>query len=103
MRIGTKIVADDANAIATVAKTIGAPDDADHAAGAKTRATTVGIMLWKTIAPVMFPIASVSLPLRTRMTLSSFSGSSVAIGVTMRSAGREAAPIAIAYPMVPRG
>ena len=32
------------------------------ALGAKTSATTVGMVDWKTIAPVMLPIASVSLP-----------------------------------------
>ena len=47
---------------------------------AKTSATTVGIVDWKTIAPVMLPIASVSLPWRTQMTELNFSGSSVAIG-----------------------
>ena len=54
---------------------------------AKTRATTVGIVDWNTIAPVMLPIASVSLPWRTQMTELNFSGSSVAIGA-MTSASR---------------
>ena len=49
----------------------------------KSRPSTVGRQLWKTIAPVMFPIASVSLPLRTQSTLLNFSGSSVAIGAMM--------------------
>ena len=43
----------------------------------------VGMHDWKTIAPVMLPIASVSLPLRTQMRLLNFSGSSVAIGAMM--------------------
>ena len=42
---------------------------------------------WKTIAPVMLPIASVSLPWRTQIRLLNFSGSSVAIGA-MTSASR---------------
>jgi hypothetical protein len=46
----------------------------------KSRPSTVGRQLWKTIAPVMFPIASVSFPVRTHSTLLNFSGSSVAIG-----------------------
>ena len=52
---------------------------------AKTRATTVGIVDWKTIAPVMLPIASVSLPWRTQMIELNFSGSSVAIGAMTRA------------------
>jgi hypothetical protein len=51
-----------------------------HASAAKRSATTVGIVDWKTIAPVMFPIARVSLPWRTQITELNFSGSSVAIG-----------------------
>ncbi len=51
-----------------------------QAAGARSSATTVGMADWKTIAPVMFPMASVSLPWRTHSTLLNFSGSSVAIG-----------------------
>ena len=39
-----------------------------------------GMQLWNTIAPIMFPSASVSLPWLTHRTLFSFSGSSVAIG-----------------------
>ena len=54
---------------------------------AKTRATTVGMVLWNTIAPVMLPIARVSLRWRTQITLLNFSGSSVAIGA-MTSASR---------------
>ena len=52
---------------------------------ANTRATTVGIVDWKTIAPVMLPMASVSLPCRTQMTELNFSGSSVAIGAMTRA------------------
>ncbi len=37
---------------------------------------------WNTIAPVMLPIASVSLRRRTQITLLNFSGSSVASGAT---------------------
>ena len=46
----------------------------------KSRPRTVGRQLWKTMAPVMLPIASVSLPVRTQRTLLNFSGSSVAMG-----------------------
>ena len=44
---------------------------------------------WKTIAPVMLPIARVSLPWRTQMIELNFSGSSVAIGAmtSARSTG----------------
>ena len=48
--------------------------------GREHSATTVGIVDWNTIAPVMLPIASVSLPWRTQMTELNFSGSSVAMG-----------------------
>ena len=58
-----------------------------HASAANSRATTVGIADWNTIAPVMLPIASVSLPWRTQITELNFSGSSVAIGA-MTSASR---------------
>ena len=47
---------------------------------ANRSATTVGIVDWKTIAPVMLPIARVSLSWRTQMIELNFSGSSVAIG-----------------------
>ncbi len=40
----------------------------------------MGIADWKTIAPVMFPMARVSLPWRTQMSELNFSGSSVAMG-----------------------
>ena len=62
---------------------------ATHVLDAKTRATTVGMVDWKTIAPVMLPIASVSLPWRTQITELNFSGSSVAIGA-MTSASSSA-------------
>ncbi len=58
-----------------------------HVLDAKTSATTVGIVDWKTIAPVMLPIARVSLLARTQITELNFSGSSVAIGA-MTSASR---------------
>ena len=40
---------------------------------------------WKTIAPVMLPIARVSLPRRIQITELNFSGSSVASGATNRA------------------
>ena len=46
---------------------------------------TSGSSLWNTIAPVMLPIARVSLPRLTHRTLLSFSGSSVAIGAMTRA------------------
>ena len=63
------------------------PPTTVHKAGAKTSPMDVGMALWKTIAPVILPIASVSLPRRTHRTLLSVSGSSVAIGA-MTSASR---------------
>ena len=63
------------------------PRRSTHGSDAKTSATTVGIVDWKTIAPVMLPMASVSLPWRTQMIELNFSGSSVAIGA-MTSASR---------------
>ena len=59
---------------------------------AKTSATTVGIVDWKTIAPVMLPIASVSLPWRTQMIELNFSGSSVAIGAMTRASSAPSTP-----------
>ena len=55
---------------------------------------TVGRQLWKTIAPVMLPIASVSLPPRTQITLLNFSGSSVAIGAMTSARIRGSSPMA---------
>ena len=63
---------------------------------AKTSATTVGIVDWKTIAPVMLPIASVSLPWRTQMTELNFSGSSVAIGAMTRARSAGSTPSVVA-------
>ncbi len=51
-----------------------------HASAARAMPIAVGMHDWKTIAPVMLPIASVSLPCRTQIRLLNFSGSSVAIG-----------------------
>ena len=56
-----------------------------HASAANSRATIVGIVDWNTIAPVMLPIARVSLPCRTQMTELNFSGNSVAIGAMTRA------------------
>ena len=64
---------------------VASPAPTTHALDAKTSATTVGMVDWKTIAPVMLPIASVSLPWRTQMTELNFSGSSVAIGAMTRA------------------
>ncbi len=80
-----KIAADDRNAIPADAKATYEPSAATHVSEAKTSATTVGIVDWKTIAPVMLPIARVSLPCRTQMTELNFSGSSVAIGAMTRA------------------
>ena len=63
---------------------------------AKTSATTVGIVDWKTIAPVMLPIASVSLPWRTQMIELNFSGSSVAIGAMTRASSAGSTPSVVA-------
>src|SRR3954451_6950714 len=82
-----KITADDRNAIPADANATYESWLTTHVLDAKTRATTVGIVDWKTIAPVMLPIARVSLPWRTQMTELNFSGSSVAIGA-MTSARR---------------
>ena len=59
---------------------------------ANTSATTVGIADWKTIAPVMLPIARVSLPWRTQMTELNFSGSSVAIGAMTSASSTSSTP-----------
>ena len=53
-----------------------------------------GNVLWKAIAPVMFPRASVSFFWRIHMTLLNFSGSSVAIGVMSREITRAGTPAA---------
>ena len=46
----------------------------------KSSPIPTGIVDWKTIAPVMLPSASASLPSRTQKKLLTFSGSSVASG-----------------------
>ena len=56
----------------------------------------VGIADWKTIAPVMLPIASVSLPWRTQMIELNFSGSSVAIGAITSASSTWLTPSAVA-------
>ena len=84
--IGMKISADARNAIAGRGEREPAVRRLKcQASAAKSSATTVGIVDWKTIAPVMLPIASVSLPWRTQMTELNFSGSSVAIGAMTRA------------------
>src|SRR6478609_8169601 len=75
-----KITADATKAIAADAKATYESSLTTHVLDAKTSATTVGMHDWKTIAPVMLPIARVSLPPRTQMIELNFSGSSVAIG-----------------------
>ena len=80
-----KITADDRKAIPAEANAMYEPCAATHVSLANTSATTVGIVDWKTIAPVMLPIASVSLPWRTQMIELNFSGSSVAIGAMTRA------------------
>ena len=47
---------------------------------------------WKTIAPVMLPIASVSLSWRTQMIELNFSGSSVAIGAMTSASSAGSTP-----------
>ena len=62
----------------------------------KTMPKDTGIVLWKTIAPVMLPRASVSLERRTQSTLLNFSGSSVARGTTISERIRGVRPIDVA-------
>src|SRR6478672_12753927 len=80
-----KMTAEATNAIAADAKATYESSLTTHVLDAKRSATTVGIHDWKTIAPVMLPIASVSLPPRTQMIELNFSGSSVAIGAMTRA------------------
>ena len=89
-----KIAALETKAIPAEAKAVYVPGPATQASGAKTRATTVGMLAWKTIAPVMLPIARVSLPCRTQMIELNFSGSSVAIGAMTRARRTSLTPIA---------
>ena len=75
------------------------PGPIAQASARRAAPTAVGMQDWKTIAPVMLPMARVSLPWRTQMTLLNFSGSSVAMGAMTRarsvalmpSAGRDVA------------
>ena len=60
---------------------------------------TVGIADWKTIAPVMLPIASVSLRWPIQMIELNFSGSSVAIGAMTSARSASSTPRSAA--MVP--
>src|SRR6478736_10132019 len=85
--IGMKIAADDRKAIPADANATYDPSATTQVLDAKRSATTVGMHDWKTIAPVMLPIASVGLPWLIQITELSFSGSSVAIGA-MTSASR---------------
>jgi hypothetical protein len=50
--------------------------------GVSSNPTVTGNEDWNTIAPVMFPMAKVSLPRRIQITELNFSGSSVASGAT---------------------
>ena len=72
------------------------PGPATQLSGAKMSATETGIADWKTIAPVMLPIASVSLPCRTQMIELNFSGSSVAIGAITSVSSTSSTPSDVA-------
>src|SRR6187402_3556876 len=87
-----KMNADDKNAMPAEAKAMYEPGPMTHELEAKTSATTVGIVDWKTIAPVILPMASVSLPWRTQMIELNFSGSSVAIGAMTRASSAGSTP-----------
>src|SRR6188472_2406924 len=87
-----KITADDRKAMPADAKATQLSSETTHVLDAKTSATTVGIVDWKTIAPVMLPIASVSLPWRTQMIELNFSGSSVAIGAMTSASSAGSTP-----------
>ena len=69
-------------ASATIAATNAGPSKIH---GVRSNPIVTGNEDWKTIAPVMLPIAKVSLPLRTQITELNFSGSSVASGATNRA------------------
>ena len=58
----------------------------------KIRPIPTGIVDWKTIAPVMLPSASASLPSRTQKKLLTFSGSSVASGARISARTRASTP-----------
>ena len=85
----------DAMAMAADRKAIVESGPMAQLAGAKSRATAVGKQAWKTIAPEMLPMASVSLPCRTQRMLLSFSGSSVAIGAMTRASNVALTPEAV--------
>ena len=87
--IGRKMAAVDANAMPADAKLSSESLETVHASAASAMPMAVGMHDWKTIAPVMLPIASVSLVWRTQIRLLNFSGSSVAMGamISASSAG----------------
>ena len=58
----------------------------------KIRPIPIGIVDWKTIAPLMLPSARASLPSRTQKKLLTFSGSSVARGARIRARTRASTP-----------
>ena len=58
----------------------------------------IGIVDWKTIAPLMLPSASASLPSRTQKKLLTFSGSSVASGARISARTRASTPSAVGDP-----
>src|SRR5258708_38232606 len=87
-----KMAADDRKAIPADANAIVVPGPIAQWLDANTSATTVGIVLWNTIAPVMLPMASVSLPWRTQITELNFSGSSVAMGATTSARSASSTP-----------
>src|SRR5919198_1502525 len=88
-----KMTADATKAIAADAKAVYVPGPMCQLDEANTRATTVGMVDWNTIAPVMLPIARVSLPWRTQMIELNFSGSSVAIGAMTSASSTSLTPI----------
>ncbi len=90
--IGRKITAVDRNAIPADAKLSSESLEMVHASAARAMPIAVGMHAWKTIAPVMLPIASVSLVWRTQMRLLNFSGSSVAIGAMISASSDGSRP-----------
>ena len=90
--IGMKIAAEATKAIPAEAKAMYEPSAIVQRDDANSSATTVGIVDWKTIAPVMLPIARVSLPCRTQMIELNFSGSSVAIGAMTSARSASSTP-----------
>ena len=59
------------------------------------RPTAIGIVDWKTIAPVMLPSARLSLPSLTQKKLFAFSGSSVASGASTSESTSGSIPIVL--------